>query len=154
MFASTGIKRPKVTVLVVGECPHLFIFPRSPLGRVGCQCYFASSHREVSKLLSRTKIDIVLSLDTYQSLSKMTRLLTGLRVSMFHMLPVEEGCWWLPVVRNGEECLGDPAMSPHEFTYVLAEVVRDIEENTRLSAPRNVDTFKPQLVFSNPLAAS
>lgn len=139
---------------MVGECPHLFIFPRSPLGRVGCHCYFASSHREVRKLLSRTKFDIVLSLNTYQSLSKLTHLLTGLRISMFHMLLVEEGCWWLPVVRNGKDCLGDPAMSPQEFTYVLAEVVREIEEYARLSAQRSVQSFKPQLVISKLLATS
>ncbi len=152
MFVSTGVEVPKVTVLMVGECPHLFIFPRSPL--VGCECHFAKSLKEMGTLLNGTKLDIALSFNTYQSLSKMTRLLAGLRASMFHMLCVEEGCWWLPVVRNGTECLGEPAISPQDFTYVLAEVVRGVEQNAGARMPRRIQTIKPQVLFPKPLVAS
>src|SRR6516225_2972585 len=30
-------------------------------------------------------------------------------------LPVEEGCWWLPVLQNGEDCLGTAAFRPNQF---------------------------------------
>ena len=126
MPASTVDEIPKVGVLLVGKSPHLFSFIQPPLERVGCQCYFAESHQEIGDLLRHTKLDIVLSQNSHQSLIELIVLLAGLRVSMFHMLPVEEGCWWLPVIRNGEKCLGTPALGSGEFSYVLVEMVKGI----------------------------
>jgi len=125
MSARTGDGSRKVSVLLVGESLHLFSTFRR-LEKLGCQCHFAESHREVSELLSHTKLDIVLSMYTHQRLSEMMALLAGSRVTMFHMLPVEEGCWWLPILRNGEHCLGTPAFRPSEFTYVLTEIIKGI----------------------------
>jgi hypothetical protein len=116
----------KVSVLLVGKSPHLFSFIQPSLERVGCQCYFAESHREIGDLLRHTKLDIVLSLNSHQSLFELIVLLAGLRVSVFYMLPVEEGCWWLPVIRNGEKCLGTPALGSNEFSYVLVEIIKGI----------------------------
>jgi hypothetical protein len=125
MSASTVGETRKINVLVVGDFPRLFSSLRR-LEKLGCECHFAESDREVSALLSHTKLDIVLSLYTDQRLSPMMALLADLRVSMFYMLPVEEGCWWLPVLRNGENCLGSPAIRTTEFTYVLIEIIKGI----------------------------
>lgn len=65
----------------------------------------------------------------------MMAMLAGSRVTMFHMLPVEESCWWLPVLRYGENCLGTPAFRPREFTYVLAEIVKGINADVASSGP-------------------
>ncbi len=62
------------------------------------------------------------SLNT-QRLSEMMATLEGSSVTMFHMLPVEESCWWLPVLRYGENCLGAPAFRSREFTYVFVEII-------------------------------
>jgi len=105
----------KVNVLLIGESPRLFSFCRSPLEWAGCQCHFAESHEEISRFLRYTKLDIVLSLNAHKGLSAMMALLADSRVSMFYRLPVEEGCWWVPVFRNGENCLGTPAFRPSEF---------------------------------------
>ena len=134
MSASTVGETRKINVLVVGDSPHLFSSFRR-LERLGCECHFAESHREVSALLSHTKLDIVLSLYTHQRLSQMIALLAGRRVSMFYMLPVEEGCWWLPVLRNGENCLGTPAIRTTEFTYVLIEIIQGIATDAASSRP-------------------
>lgn len=120
-----------VSVLLVGKSPNLFSFIQGPLEKVGCQCYFAESPEEMGNLLSRTKLDIVLNLNSEQSLCELIVLLAGLRVSVFHMLPVEEGCWWLPVIRNGEKCLGTPAFRPREFRGVLAEIVNGIVSDAK-----------------------
>jgi hypothetical protein len=116
----------KVDVLLVGKSPNLFSFIQPSLERVGCQCYFVASHQDIGDLLKHTKLDIVLSLNPHQSLFELIVLLAGLRVSMFHMLPVEEGCWWLPVIRNGEKCLGTPALGSSEFRCVLVDIVKGI----------------------------
>ena len=134
MSVSTVGEARKINVLVVGESPRLFSSFRR-LERLGCECHFAESHREVSALLSHTKLDIVLSLYTQERLSQMMALLAGLRVSMFYMLPVEEDCWWLPVVRNGENCLGAPAIRTSEFTYVLVEIIKGITTDAAPSGP-------------------
>ena len=134
MSASTVGETRKINVLVVGESPCLFSSFRR-LERLGCECHFAESHREVSALLSHTKLDIVLSLYTHERLSQMMALLAGLRVSMFYMLPIEEGCWWLPVLRNGENCLGTPAIHTTEFTYVLIEIIKGITTDAAPSGP-------------------
>jgi hypothetical protein len=125
MSDSTGGAARKINVLVVGESPHLFSLFR-PIKEVSCQWHFARSHQEMSKILDHTKLDIVLSTYTHQRLSEMITLLTALRVSMFYMLPVEEGCWWLPVLRNGENCLGARAIRTSELTYVLVEIIKDM----------------------------
>jgi hypothetical protein len=117
----------------VGRTPQLFSFIQSSLERTGCRCYFAQSQQEINKLLSRTTLDIVLSLNTDLSLSKMIALLAGRRVSMFHSVAVEKGCWWLPVLRNGENCLGAAAFRPNEFAQFLREIVMNLGANARSS---------------------
>jgi hypothetical protein len=134
MSALAGVESRKVNVLLVGESLHLFSSFRR-LEKLGCQCHFAESHREVSELLTHTKLDIVLSLNMHQSLSEMTAMLAGSRVAMFHMLPVEEGWWWLPVLRYGEHCLGTSAFRPSEFTYVLTEIIKGIIADAASSGP-------------------
>jgi len=134
MCPSTVGQARRVNVLLVGGTPHLFSFLRR-LEKLGYECHFAESCQEVSKLLSHTKLDIVLSIYTHQRLSEMMALLTGLRVSMFHLLPVEQSYWWLPVLRNGENCLGTSAFRPSEFTRVLAEIVKGITTDAASSRP-------------------
>jgi hypothetical protein len=65
----------------------------------------------------------------------MIALLAGQRVSMFYMRPVEEDCWWLPVLRNGENCLGTPAIRTSGFTYVLVEIIKGIITDPASSGP-------------------
>ena len=115
MSASKVGQARKCNVLLIGESSYLFSFCRSPLERAGCQCHFAESHEEISRLLRHTKLDIVLSLNAHQGLSAVIALLANSHVSMFYRLPVEEGCWWVPVLRNGENCLGTPVFRPSEF---------------------------------------
>ena len=125
MLASTVVAARKINILVVGESPHAFSLFR-PLEKIRYQWHFARSHQEVAALLGHIALDIVINTYTHHSHSEMLALLTGLRVSMFYVLPVEAGCWCLPVLRNGENCLGTPAFRPRELTYVLAEIVRSI----------------------------
>ena len=113
-----------VNVLLIGESRHSFSFCLSPLAEVGCECHFAESLQEIVHILGRAKVDIVLSLNTQQSLAELTGLLAGSCSNMFHRLPVEEGCWWMPVLRNGESCLGAAAFRSNEFIRVFAEIVR------------------------------
>jgi hypothetical protein len=116
-------------VLLVGKSPHMFSFLRPPLERLGCECHVARSCQEISDLLSRT------GLNAYQNLSEIVSLLARQCVSMFQVLRVEKGFWRLPVIRNGQDCLGTSAFSSKDFTYTLAEIVMGIHINIT-SRPR------------------
>jgi len=87
----------------------------------------------MGKLLSHTELDIVLSLNAHQSLSELIAVLASSHVSMFHRVPVEEGCWWLPVLRNGHNYLGAAAFRESEFTCVFGEIVKGIIMDVTLS---------------------
>jgi hypothetical protein len=126
IFVSTGNEISKAGVLLVGKGQHMFSFLRPPLERLGCECHVARSCQEISDLLGRT---------AYQILSEIVSLLAGQCVSMFHVLRVEKGCWWLPVIRNGQDCLGTSAFSSKDFTYTLAEIVMGTHINIT-SRPR------------------
>src|SRR3984957_15478149 len=109
IFVSTGNEISKAGVLLVGKRPHMFSFLRPPLERLGCECHVARSCQEISDLLSRT------GLNAYQNLSEIVSLLAGQCVSMFQVLRVEKGCWWLPVIPNGRDCLGKSGFSSKAF---------------------------------------
>ena len=57
---------------------------------------------------------------------------------MFQLLRVENGCWWLPVIRNGVDCVGTSAFSPKEFTSVLAEIVMGIHIKATSRTPHAI----------------
>jgi len=135
LLAPKPIERNIANVLLAGECARLF--SSIPLlENSGCRCFFAMSNRELQKLLIHTNPDIVLSLNTRNRLFEMMTLLRGLPVNMFHMLPVEKGSLWLPVLRDGEDCLGMCALRAGEFREVFAEIVR----NTRLATIGTIRT--------------
>lgn len=132
-LAAKVVEVRKVNVILLSETPSSFC--RSPLEKAGCQCHFAESQQEMSEVLRHTKVDIVFSLKAQQRLSELMAQLAGSRVTMFHRLPVEEGCWWVPVLRNGENCFGMPAFRPSEFPRVLAEIVKGIIRDATLGRP-------------------
>jgi hypothetical protein len=91
MSASTGNETPKVGFCWSARAPLVWLSSVSSR-KSWVRAPLLGSRREVGKLLGHTKLDIVLSSNTHQSLSEMMDLLAGLRVSMFQMLLVEESC--------------------------------------------------------------
>jgi hypothetical protein len=118
-----------VRVLLVGEEPREFFLSRQLFERSDCQCHFAKSEREIAEMLIATEFDIVLSTHRISggSIHQLVALLSGSRASMFYSLRVEEGYWWLPVLRLGKECLGTPALRGGEFVHVLDQLLMRIK---------------------------
>jgi hypothetical protein len=54
--------------------------------------------------------------------------LAGSSVSIFYTFPVENGCWWLPTLRYGQDCHGTPAFRRNEFPFELERILRDQTE--------------------------
>jgi hypothetical protein len=119
----------KVRVLLVGESPDVFSSCRRRLEASGCHCQFAECRREVWDVLEQRQFDIVLSVHKGggASTESLGTLLSGSRSTLFYALPVERGCWWVPILRAGEECFGMPALRPTEFASALDELLEQIK---------------------------
>ncbi len=127
-------------VLLIG--PHLHD-AQALTGRLhqwGLRCHFAGNIRAASDLLSSRPFNLVLS-NTHLPDGTVFSLLSSLAdlpVTAFLCLPVENGCFWLPAIDDGKECLGMPALRPSEFAKTLEEMTRS------LTAPR-IDKSVPNV---------
>jgi len=50
--------------------------------------------------------------------------LIGSEASIFYTFPVENGCWWLPTLRRGQDCHGAPAFRRNEFPFELERILQ------------------------------
>jgi hypothetical protein len=82
--------------------------------------------------VNQKKFDIVLTMLRIEDSSTdwLGAALSGSRASLFYMLPVEVGCWWVPVLRVGLDCLGSPALRHGEIFDALNEIVDEIRAAT------------------------
>jgi CheY-like chemotaxis protein len=112
-----------VRVLLVGKSPQSFSLSRQLLERNGCKCHFAGSLQAAGDLLHLWPFDIVLSAHIVPSetMGRLVRMLSGSGMSLFSTLRVEEGSWWLPVLKFGKECYG-PALCVGDFAQVLVDL--------------------------------
>jgi CheY-like chemotaxis protein len=112
-------------VLLVGQSFQASKVLTDRLHRWGLRCHFANSMRAAQLLLSSARVDVVLS-NVYLSDGTgfcLLGALAGRPVTAFLCFPVEKGCFWLPAIDAGKECLGLPALRPSEFASALEEMV-------------------------------
>ena len=143
-----------VRVLLVGESPKVFASCRRRLENCGCHCEFAECQQEVWSILAERQFDIVLSVHKGRGnrTESLGALLSGSRSTLFYALPVETGCWWVPILKVGEECFGAPALRPTEFANALDEVVEQIQR--RLPAAPDPDADRSCARIPGRLATS
>ena len=117
-----------VWVLLAGDGPQVFSLSRGQLESKGCRCHCAKSQRGLEELLNQKQFDIVLTTHRIEGNSTdwLGAALSGSRATLFYALPVEVGCWWVPVLRVGAECFGAPALRPREFSDALDKLVEEI----------------------------
>jgi CheY-like chemotaxis protein len=122
------VEKSKTTVLLVGESPQGSSYLARTLERQGCACLFAASYQEACRVLRGGAIDLVLSQMRLrdQTLYPLINLLDGTRTTLFYWQPVEDGCWWLPAMRRGQECFGVAALHPSEFTEQLEAILKEL----------------------------
>ena len=128
----------KPKVLLVGEYPPGFSCWAQHLERRGCECNFAATFQETCSLLPSTTFDLVLSPLRLRNHScfPLIGLLEGSSATLFYSLPVEEGCWWLPAVRGGQNCFGTYALRSSEFMAALDEAIEEVRSGARLPDQR------------------
>ena len=123
-----------------GEAAHL----REQLENRGCRCWFARSSDEVISLVDRHCFDLILS--TTWVPDRLLGKLADAESTLYFSYPVRNGCWWLPVLRRGERCLGDPAMRPKEFSALIHQVTKNAQRiNATATQPRTETSITIQL---------
>ena len=125
-----------VRVLLVGKSERSFAHVSHYLEEYGCKCKFVSSYTDALKLIADTSFDLVLCSGQPGIRTLLTSVL-GSPASVFCAHAVEDGCWWLPVVRQGKECLGESALRPGEFRILLEETLTATKSssNRRAATP-------------------
>jgi hypothetical protein len=119
------------TVLLVGRNAAWGPAIVKCLTKFGSELSFAAPRVAASKYLKDCGFDLIL-LDTTVSREERRQIeseLIGSTASVYYTFPVENGCWWLPTVRRGEQCHGAPAFRRHEFPFELARILGNQPES-------------------------
>jgi len=114
-----------IRVLLVGQTARSSFQLVQWLDDRGCQCHFASSCKDACVLVSETPFDLVISqfeLPDRTAYPLVDRLL-GSTATLFFSKPVENGCWWLPMLIRGRECVGSHGLRPGEFLDTLGKTL-------------------------------
>ena len=115
-----------VRVLLLGECARGFSNLLWHLGQRGCRRWFAASAEEAVALFHEYKFHLILSTSPVHQATQMVSLLGRSNCSVFYAYPVEQGCWWLPLMNRGQKCFGAPALRPSEFARALDQELERI----------------------------
>jgi response regulator RpfG family c-di-GMP phosphodiesterase len=116
-----------VTVLLVGNAARKASNLEDYLLKRGCDICFATSQKDALELLQRHRFDLVLS-EFMLSDGTAYRLMSPLRGSgttMFFSNAVEDSCWWMKAIYEGEDHSEDPGMRPAQFRLLLDEILFD-----------------------------
>lgn len=114
-----------VEVLFVGERPPLHSPVLNRLKDLGCECSHVALRREALTLLGRPRFAIVLSKASLPdgNARGLAHAVGSVSGSLFLSVPVENSCWWIPVVRDGKPCRGAAALRPGQFAEELLRAV-------------------------------
>jgi hypothetical protein len=115
-----------VRVLILGETNTAPSRLLTRLQKSACECWFAKSADRGAELLDKYGFEVILSIGPVHDALQMVSRLAGSECSIFSAFPVERGCWWLPIMYMGEECLGAPAMRTGEFLALLDQALRHL----------------------------
>jgi hypothetical protein len=117
-------RQAAIRILLLGKSLGSVGSLREFLDGLGCECSFAKSPADGVIIFGPGAFDLIL--DTLPAAAHAS--LYGLGSSscnIFRSHQVENGCWWIPVVSAGMQCLGAPAMRPKEFAEILGKMLSE-----------------------------
>ena len=136
MFETISSLTPHSEGTVAVSCPNILLVGRTgswgtlvlrPLEKFGSELSFAAPQTVTSEYVRRGAYDLILLDSTVppEQRKQLASELIGSEASIFYTFPVENGCWWLPTLRNGKDCHGTPAFRRNEFPYELERILRE-----------------------------
>jgi hypothetical protein len=139
-FEKLSARRDRSRSTSVVLCPSVLLVGRNGswasivlklLRKFGCELSFEPPQKVTSAFVKSGGYDVVL-LDSsvpQEQRRALTETLAGSDVSVFYTFPVEYGCWWLPALRRGKDCRGEPAFRRSEFPSELERDLRSLAES-------------------------
>jgi hypothetical protein len=139
-------------VLLIGESARSFTHIIRRLEQHGCRCRFVDSYEQARETILNEPFDLVLSVipPRENAISSLTEILVGTRASIYYAQLVEDGCWWLPALRQGERCFGAPALRPSEFSALLDHEVERIHAGAEAESKPPVAPVIPMVTLPSP----
>ena len=113
-------------VLVIGETENGSSYLRGQLESRGCRCWFARSTQESIALFGQHSFHLILSTTPLLEDNSLLVELGDSNCTVFNSCPVEDGCWWVPLVRCGQRCSNAPALRSSEFIMELSQMLKEI----------------------------
>ena len=124
----------RVRVLLVGESEAEFSSVEAHLHGFNCYCEFVRSWSSGAGVAPHGSFDLILysvDMKDFQATAAAVLHSSG---SVFRCLPVEDGCWWVPTIVRGKQCVGASALRPNEFAQALDKLIllgsRDLPPDT------------------------
>ena len=116
-------------------CPSVLLVGRSgswgtpvlrSLEKFGSELSFASREAITPESLRISGYNLILLDSTVppEQRKLLVAELVGSSASVFYTFPVENGCWWLPTLRDGKDCHGTPAFRRNEFPFELERILQ------------------------------
>jgi hypothetical protein len=139
LFETNSSLTPRSESAIAVSCPNVLLVGRNgswgssvlkSLEKFRSELSFAAPQSVTSEYVRKGAYDLIL-LDSTVSPEQRRQLvsdLIGSNASVFYTFPVENGCWWLPTLRRGQDCHGTPAFRRNEFPYELERTLRDQTE--------------------------
>ena len=122
--SATAISSP--SVLLVGRNGSWGALVLRSLEKFECELSFAAPQAVTSEYLRKGDYNLIL-LDSTVPAGQRRQLvseLVGSEASIFYTFPVENGCWWLPTLRRGQDCHGAPGFRRNEFPLELERILQ------------------------------
>ncbi len=115
-------------MLFVGEYPSLSASLARVLNALGCECRYAKTCEQALAAMHKRNFRVVLSKPKLAD-GNARELISATEANsgwLFLSFPVEDGCWWIPVMENGQLCVEAVALHSREFSKSLLNILKAI----------------------------
>ncbi len=136
IFETNSSSTPHSVGTIAVSCPNVLLVGKNSswgtlllryLEKFRSELSLASPRTVTSEYVRKGGFDLAL-LDSTVAPEHRRQLASGLvgsEVSIFYTFPVENGCWWVPTLRRGQDCHGAPAFRSNEFPFELVRILQD-----------------------------
>jgi len=121
---ATAVSCP--SVLLVGRNGSWGTSVLKSLEKFGSETFYVAPQAVTPEYVRKGAYNLILLDSTVppEQRRKLASELIGSEASIFYTFPVENGCWWLPALRHGQDCHGTPAFRRNEFPFELERILR------------------------------
>lgn len=130
------MRKAESGVLFVGEYPALSASVARVLKSLGCECRYAETCEEALAAMEKRKFRVVLSKAKLADGSprKLIPAIEGVSGWLFLSFPVEDGCWWIPAMEDGQLCIEAVALHSREFSKALLNILESMSAAVETNA--------------------